>query len=182
MYSAVLGAGRAREVGAQDHRGRVRRGGFPPLARAVPQHGTYKTVTARFWTWLSGERPSNVSRCSLFARTWGAGRRARQEAMRAWQEAQDGRGRVRRGELPPRARGPLPSKKGTQRNNKNAEFYLRGQNLVLTVLYILSIRCKLGDMRLWVGDPSTSSCLVVSCQAIARYCSLVTALSLTLLS
>ena len=24
----------------------------------------------------------------------------------------------------------------------------------------LSIRCILGDMRLWVGDPSTSSCLV----------------------
>jgi len=25
---------------------------------------------------------------------------------------------------------------------------------------ILSIRCILGDIRLWVGDPSTSSCLV----------------------
>ena len=28
------------------------------------------------------------------------------------------------------------------------------------VSYIFSIRCKLGDIRLWVGDLSTSSCLV----------------------
>ena len=25
----------------------------------------------------------------------------------------------------------------------------------------LSIRCVLGDLRLWVGDPLTSSCLVI---------------------
>ena len=32
------------------------------------------------------------------------------------------------------------------------------QILVLTVVYILSLRCMLGDIRLSVGDPATSSC------------------------
>jgi len=30
--------------------------------------GTYKTVTARFWPWLEGKSPENVSSCSLLAR------------------------------------------------------------------------------------------------------------------
>ena len=36
-------------------------------------------------------------------------------------------------------------------------------NLVILphlLLSYLSIRCMLGDIRLWVGDPSTSSCRV----------------------
>ena len=32
------------------------------------ERGTYKTVKARFWSWLSGGSPQNLSNCSLFAR------------------------------------------------------------------------------------------------------------------
>ena len=32
------------------------------------EHGTYKTVKARFWPWHSGESPWNVLSCSLFVR------------------------------------------------------------------------------------------------------------------
>ena len=40
-------------------------------AFAVPvssEYGTYKTVKARFWSWLAGKSPQNVLSCSLFAR------------------------------------------------------------------------------------------------------------------
>ena len=32
------------------------------------EYGTHKTVKARFWPWLSGESPHNLSSCSLLAR------------------------------------------------------------------------------------------------------------------
>ena len=33
------------------------------------EHGTYKTVKARLWPWLSNKRPPTVLRCLLFAHT-----------------------------------------------------------------------------------------------------------------
>ena len=44
---------------------------FCEVVRTPPQpseRGTDKTVTARFWPWLAGKSPQNLSRCSLFAR------------------------------------------------------------------------------------------------------------------
>ena len=35
------------------------------------ENGTCKTVKARFWPWLSGKRPANLSSCSLFSRLRG---------------------------------------------------------------------------------------------------------------
>ena len=35
---------------------------------AVEQIGTCKTIQARFWPWISGASPRNLSRCPLFAR------------------------------------------------------------------------------------------------------------------
>ena len=32
------------------------------------EYGTYTTVKARFWQWLSGDRPRNLLSCSPFAR------------------------------------------------------------------------------------------------------------------
>ena len=34
-------------------------------------HGTGQTVEARFWPWLSGQSPVNLSSCSIFARIHG---------------------------------------------------------------------------------------------------------------
>ena len=45
-------------------RGRPRGGVHP----AAGNYGTYKTVKARFWPWLSGKGRQKLSRCSLFAR------------------------------------------------------------------------------------------------------------------
>ena len=41
-----------------------------PLSRLPPssEYGTCKTVTARFWPWLSGQSPYNLSRHAIFAR------------------------------------------------------------------------------------------------------------------
>ena len=51
-------------------------GRLPSMAAAfsrIPlssEYGTYKTVTAILWPWLSGKGPYNLSRCSLFAWKW----------------------------------------------------------------------------------------------------------------
>ena len=37
----------------------------PPLSS---EHGTHKTVKARFWLWLFAKSPRNILSCSLFAR------------------------------------------------------------------------------------------------------------------
>ena len=42
--------------------------GLHPTHPLPSEYGTYKTVKARFWSWLSGEGPRHISRCSLFAR------------------------------------------------------------------------------------------------------------------
>ena len=40
-----------------------------PIRSPLPsEHGTYRTVTARLWPWLSGENPQNLLSCPLFAR------------------------------------------------------------------------------------------------------------------
>jgi hypothetical protein len=44
---------------------RTRLGVSVPLSSEC---GTYKTVKARFWPWLSGSSPLNLLSCSLFAR------------------------------------------------------------------------------------------------------------------
>jgi len=47
-----------------------------------PKPGTYKTVEARFWPWLSGESPHSVLSCSLFARKWWRGSLLPRELLR----------------------------------------------------------------------------------------------------
>ena len=43
-------------------------GGGLFLMSEVPLYGTYQTVKARIWPWLSGESRQNRLSCSLFAR------------------------------------------------------------------------------------------------------------------
>ena len=50
---------------------RVRLATCSPRARfrqLTSEHGTYKTVKARFWPWFSGKSPQHLLTCSLFAR------------------------------------------------------------------------------------------------------------------
>ena len=38
------------------------------VRRGLGEYGTYVSVKARFWPWLSGKLPQTFSNCSLFAR------------------------------------------------------------------------------------------------------------------
>ena len=63
---------RERERGKQTERGALTATPCIDLELLSSEYGTHKTVTVRFWPWLSGESPQNLARCSVIAWKRGA--------------------------------------------------------------------------------------------------------------
>ena len=67
VQSWFYGLGFGSRVGSLG-RGGSRSKGVAALQPLSSEVGAYKTVQARFWPWLAGKRPYNLSSCCLFAR------------------------------------------------------------------------------------------------------------------